>query len=571
VRALRQRRARFVAGCLAAIIGAGCMALSGPWRNELLAPGPLSTHHAHLIVHVGTTGERCAQCHAAGNSTLTEWLKGRESGAATQTALCMACHEKAIASGLATAAHNVPIEQLRSDGDVENDEAFWGSSRRDGAASIACSACHREHRGRNHDLTAISDAACQACHRERYHSFADEHPDFGAWPYERRTRIVFDHASHQRKHYPEEKQSFSCEACHQSDATGDRQLTRSYEVTCSACHDKSLAASLAEGVPLVALPTLDLAALSDAGHSVAPWPADADGDFDGAVPIFARLLLAADPQAAAAMEELGPAFDFYDLDPDNVDQVAAAAAVARHLKALIDHLAARGQPALADRVAVILGRDVTREELEAMAGRLSPDAADAFRSRWFAAAADAGESVEDRAAMRNLVPGGGWVRDDVTLSLRYHAAGHDDPWLRAWLDILAEAADGPRASVAAPLLQAALKPTAAGQCGSCHSLERNAAGRLAVQWHAFQPADGPRRLTYFSHKSHLLQTQLRDCTACHRAAARPDAAGEDVGDDPHQFVAGFEPLTKAACIECHTASAAGNACTQCHRYHGGGD
>jgi hypothetical protein len=63
--------------------------------------------------------------------------------------------------------------------------------------------CHREHQGAEFDLTAMNDSGCQTCHQQRYESFAADHPDFGAWPYERRTRIAFNHSSHQAKHFPE--------------------------------------------------------------------------------------------------------------------------------------------------------------------------------------------------------------------------------------------------------------------------------------------------------------------------------------------------------------------------------
>ena len=39
VRSLRVRRGRFIAGIALAALGAIIMALSGPWRNEFLAPG----------------------------------------------------------------------------------------------------------------------------------------------------------------------------------------------------------------------------------------------------------------------------------------------------------------------------------------------------------------------------------------------------------------------------------------------------------------------------------------------------------------------------------------------------
>jgi hypothetical protein len=512
LRALRSRRGRFVAGFFVAAVGAACMALSGSWRNAIVAPGPLAIHHAHLV-EGAATGKGCAQCHPRAGESSSAWLGVGETTATkvSQTSLC-----------------------------------------------VACAACHREHRGRGHDLTAISDAACQACHREQYDSFAEGHPDFGLWPHERRTRIVFDHASHKQKYFPTENSEFACATCHAPDASGERQLTLGYEESCAACHDKGLAVSVAQGAPLVALPMLDLEALADAGHAVEPWPEEAAGDFDGKLPVATRVLLSAKPQAAEALVELGAEFDFFDIDPDDEEQLAAAAIVAAALRDLVDELAEGGQSALAERLAAVLGRDVTAAELDALAGGLAPNETGAYRDRWFSDSDAAGEKAAERVR-------GGWSRDDATLSLRYQPAGHADPWLRAWLDVLAEAATGPRADVAEPLLRAALAPTAPGQCGSCHSVERDNAGRITIQWRAFTGAgDGPG-LTHFSHRSHVLQSQLRDCTACHEMTP---AATSSASDNPRQFVAGCAPLRKAACVTCHTTAAAGAGCTLCHSYHG---
>lgn len=574
VRSLRTRRGRVAGGCFVAAIGAAMMTLSSSWRNELIAPGPLSAHHAHLVEGANAT-KRCAQCHAAGNATLASWagMGGTPTVAAeTQSALCMSCHERSIPIALATSAHNKPLAGLRHlVGDGES-LATGSGSLRDAAAPIACAACHREHQGRDHDLAAIADSACQACHRERYHSFEKGHPDFGVWPYVRRTRIAFDHAAHQLKHHPAQQRAFACADCHASDATGERQLTRSYPESCAGCHEKALLVSLADGVPLIALPTLDVAALRNAGLEISNWPAAADGDFDGTLPAPTALLLAGKPAAADALALLGPNANSFDVDPEKKNQLAAAATIARELKALIDDVATRGQDTIKERLSAVLGREATAAEIDALSGGLSSDVAEAYRQQWFGAAE---ASAANTGPPRDQAAGGAWTRDAATLSLRYHAAGHADPWLRAWLDVLAAASTGPRAKIAEPLLRAVLKPTAAGQCGSCHSVERDESGMLAIQWRPMQPDKEPAALTRFSHASHLDQTALRDCTACHQfalpSASAASATSAYASDDPRQFVAGFKPLTKSTCVACHTAGGAGNSCTECHRYHGGAE
>jgi hypothetical protein len=540
------------------------MALSGDWRNELIVPGPLSAHHAHLA-QGANANLRCALCHAAADNSAGQWLGVSTVSTATTTSqatLCLNCHNATIAADHAVAAHTVAWERLQTPAS--------GQGRRDPTEAIACSACHQEHQGRMHDLTAMTNDACQACHAETYHSFADGHPEFGAWPYKRRTRIAFDHASHSLKHNPAAKQPFACATCHAADATDDRQLTRSYEATCAACHDKGLKVSLAGGVPLLSLPTLDTELLHEAGAGLGDWPTDADGDFDGALPIWTMLLLASDDNAAAAQASLGPQFNFFDIDVENDEQLAQAAALAQALRRLVEDIATRGPDAVAERLEVVLGRPADEASVGAISAGL-PAAAMAFRDRWFPVA---GASGGPRDAGQGGANSTRWRHDEANFSLRYEASGHADPWVRAWLDILATAATGPRAAIAEPLLRQAMRPTAAGQCGSCHTVEHTTTGGLAIQWHAGTSAShvtARDSFTRFAHKSHLVQSQLRDCKSCHAIVASVASDEGPTTFDPHRFVADFAPMSKAECAACHMPTAAGDRCTQCHQYHGHGE
>jgi hypothetical protein len=277
----------------------------------------------------------------------------------------------------------------------------------------------------------------------------------------------------------------------------------------------------------------------------------------------AKLLVAADPRGAAALARLGPEFDFFDVVIDQPEQLAAAGDVAIVFKELLADLSQRGQPAIVRRLERLIGRRLTAAEREALVGGLSPDVINAFAAQWFDATPAAAHAAADRNSQRERVAAGGWARDDQSFSLRRHGIGHADPWMRAWLDVMAEAASGPHAVVAEPLLETALKPTAVGQCGSCHTVRRGEDGRPAIQWRPLQPDDKSPGLTHFAHGPHLIQSQLSDCTSCHTIAAEPD------GSAPSAVAADFAPLTKAACVECHTRAAAGDGCTQCHDYHGG--
>ena len=252
--------------------------LNAPWRNEVIAPGPLTSEHAQLLRRAGQPPQ-CAACHTAATDGLGRWTASLVLGHGdrrSQSELCLKCHETALDRENTLDPHSVPPQLLarlqHQDPPIRN-VSLSLSPPLPQSSSIACATCHHEHQGPGHDLTALTDRACQTCHQKTYHSFATDHPDFGPWPYERRTPIAFDHGAHQAKHFAEKKQPFDCRACHVPDQTSSVQLLASYEVACAKCHDEKIATSVAPGVPMLALPTLDVAALSAAGHDIGSWPA----------------------------------------------------------------------------------------------------------------------------------------------------------------------------------------------------------------------------------------------------------------------------------------------------------
>jgi hypothetical protein len=576
VLSLRQRRGRFVAAIAIAALGALCMALSGSWRNEFLAPGPLSMHHAQLLEGENAT-LRCAQCHAAGLASIGSWWQHSFDGgelSPTQSTLCLECHRDKIGQEFALASHGVQLASLERMTDLRQErqgnaapaDVPWDQRPRNPNEPIACSACHREHQGRMHDLAAVSSVACQSCHRAEFDSFAHGHPEFGQWPHLRRTGIAFDHAAHQLKHYPEEKQEFSCAACHKTDATGQRQLTASFAESCANCHDKSIAASFADGVTFLSLPTVDADTLADHNIDLGPWPAAATGDFEGAPPTAAKVLMQADAAGAAALGVLGPDFDLYDVDIDDPTQLRAAVQTAESIRAIVNELADQGQPALAARLKTVLGRELTAEELSALAGRLSAERIGEFRDQALLGKPSPTPTASGGSRPKQPPAPGEWSHDATTLTLRYQPTGHADPWLRAWLDVLAEGASGKQAKLFEPLLAQAMKPTAPGLCGSCHSIDR-VDGRLAIQWELHDPTREPRSFTRFNHAPHIVLPKAGDCASCHQFAVGADFMASYAERDPHRFTSGFAPMSKAACAACHTPAAAGDSCTQCHRYH----
>jgi hypothetical protein len=578
-RSLRTVRGRFVRACAFLTVGAAIIGLSANWRDRAIAPGPLARQHAQLMERSGAAAN-CAACHAAAEQNVAGWMASlvvARGDRSSQSQLCMKCHAKTISTELALAAHNVPVDLLQrvSDGGVRQAVATEGRS-------IACSACHREHHGTQVNLTAIDNVACQSCHRQRFESFATDHPDFGIWPYERRTRIAFNHASHRDKHFAEKKKSFDCSACHTEDATGKVQLTASYEATCATCHDEKISTRVARGVPMLSLPTMDVAALHAAGFEVGAWPKGATGDFDGRLPPVMKLLLAADPAAAVAMAKLGPDFDFQDVNPKDREQLGACAALATATRSLSAELAESADATIRTRLQKVLGRSISDSQVRTLVGGLSADTLRTAVDGWFAGT-KLGTVVASATTVANVNPAtsklknertpivfapvGTWFRDEGSLSIRYRPSAHADPVLATWLTVLAETPDLNQRPVAAAMFKELSKPNSPGLCASCHSVERNAQNQLTINWRAYDRTAEPRGFTKFSHGPHLLLPPLADCTHCHTIDDKASSAIAYTDFDPARFVGDFAAMSKRQCAECHTAKAAGNACQKCHNYH----
>jgi hypothetical protein len=581
VRNLRAMRGRFIAACAIAVLGALFIVLGSSWRDRIIRPGPLAQQHAQLLEPADGGAPNCRACHAAAAQNIAGWttsLVMTRDDQPSQSQLCMNCHAKSIPTATFLTAHNLPVALLdrvtKSRGpQMAAATAASNQNSPAGSRDMACSACHREHHGAQVDLTAVDNVACQTCHQQRFQSFATDHPDFGAWPYERRTRIIFDHASHQGKHFAEKKQAFDCRTCHVKDGSGAVEKTVNYEKACASCHDEKIATSVGRGVPMLTLPTLDVDALKKVGHDIGAWPKGATGDFDGRLPPAMKLLLAGDPATAKAIEKLGAGFEFQDVDSTNTEQLAAVAELAKGIKALISDVSRRGPAVVRERLSATLERDVTTSEVATLTVGMSADTTRGLAG-WLGLGLTADESPTQNASTPTLErltapfgPAGTWTRDEATFSVRYRPSVHADPVLASWLELLAKTPHLESQPVAAAMLKELRKVTAPGLCASCHSLEQGAYGSLTINWRAYDRSMEQRGFTKFSHGPHLVLPQLENCTSCHQIEAKVSTAASYANLNPQQFVSEFKPLTKQQCAACHAKTAAGDACQSCHNYH----
>ncbi len=383
-RSLRWWRGRLTFAITAMTLGALVVLFNSKSRNEFLAPGALSSSHGQIIVG----NDRCVQCHGAGSGSLFSWVTDAFSGGQTfhdsQSDLCMSCHKNTIDSELATHAHNLPFESLEEL--TEKAAARLGlvsSNNSDTKTPIACSHCHKEHQG-NIDLKHVADQNCQSCHLESFAHFANDHPEFSlvSQSTEERT-IKFDHVSHFGKHFEAAGKEFACSMCHESDLSGQTQLTKPYALSCAECHEQGIRQSMQPGWDFISLPIVDLQAINSANHSIGNWPAGSTGDFDGELPAILQLLICSDPDSAKALERLGKGFQFIDIDPDDAGQLDDAAIVLWQIKFLLFDLSLNGKEAVRARLEKLLHVRIDDVKLDQLMGGLDKNYFAAIVAKWF--------------------------------------------------------------------------------------------------------------------------------------------------------------------------------------------
>ena len=574
-RSVRARRGLLTLGAAALVFGLWALTVSGPWRSEILAPGPLSQVHGQIL-----TGEqRCAACHPAAEAGVATWLlatvPGGDPFTTSQTDLCLDCHDKSLAVETARLAHGIDPAILSQI--TEQHVASLGLvNKRDIPAhlqgEIACSTCHREHRGAA-NLSALTTEQCQSCHQQQIDGFENGHPEFADWPYGQESSVNFDHAAHVAKHFKQVNRSMSCQECHVSD-DDEVYAVASYETTCAACHDKFL--EQVDDVAFLSLPSIDPGALARIRLTVGQWPDVAAGGFDGGVPIFARILLLTDIRAKAAMERLGFDFEFIDIDHNDKQQLRDAAQIAWSLKKLIYELATDGQLGIKRRLQKLLGRELVPREMRYLSGRFPPSVFRAAQRQWFpdlaeeiatrqlvAAEAPAESALED-GNPKQAVAAGGWYVDHEICAIFYQPAGHSDELTRGWIDFLAELTERAAADADYQWRKEFTGYGLANQCATCHT-----AAAQGV-WTRERSPSNTRSFTHFAHGPHLVLPAFADCTSCHELHLEAaSSSNDDLAISPRDASSGaeFVALNQADCATCHTADGAGNDCTQCHRYH----
>ncbi len=389
---MRTQRKRWSLWATALTVGLVVLILSGGMAKELLMPGPLSQPHANLT--------DCKTCHAGVEPDNLGWLHQFTAsvGPKQNAELCISCHD---VGAQPFAPHTNPVEQLKrmteaytsspKSRPVQSDSwvhtiAFPGPDPKPAPAEaqVYCATCHEEHQGLYSDLTTLSNDRCQTCHTSKFGTFADSHPQFEDYPFDRRTRIAFNHKSHFGKHFPKTKEAATpgqitpgvCADCHQPGPAQKYMEIRSFEAMCHSCHNKDVLGTNradSKGVEFLTVPGLDVATLVERGKDVGEWPADSEAP----VTAFIKMLLPAETKDVAGIKDL---LDLTDAKEEDLDKVKT---LAWSIKRLFLKLERGGLPTTMELPPNADGTEIDRTQVARMAGMLSHDVIKAGNQEWF--------------------------------------------------------------------------------------------------------------------------------------------------------------------------------------------
>ena len=300
--------------------------------TQFLMPGPLASAHGAI--------ENCSACHTQAGSGKLSWLHGLVAGdPRADSKACLTCHQM---PDTAFNAHGASTEVLKQITDQLSETAAatpapqWARTQSIAfptddvvARGLNCATCHQEHQGVGFNLSRISNEKCVSCHVVRFDSFDDHHPKFDNYPFKRRTRIVYDHAAHFSKHFPEVAKKYparripdTCSTCHNSQQDRRVMAVAPFEQTCTTCHlDQILGkerASGPKGIAFLTLPGLDLQTLREKNALIGEWPDASEAELTP----FMKVMISRNEQGRALIKTVD-SLTLQDLTDASDDQIKA--------------------------------------------------------------------------------------------------------------------------------------------------------------------------------------------------------------------------------------------------------
>lgn len=510
-----------------------------------LMPGPLSGAHSNFALDE----KGCTACHEAHGKGVLAWAEAFVTSQSVGES-CTSCH---AFGGPKNSPHNATFTTAAFKADSPSAQM-----------QTDCVMCHTEHKGEDANIAPMKDAQCNSCHQATISGFSKDHPDFGdRYPHASRGAIQFNHVKHFNEHFPKENVTRTCVECHDTKRAGLTVPAGSFEQNCASCHTDGI---VDRPFYLIGVPFME----ED------PFDAEAVAEVCGLTPDQIEYLQArADGDKDAEAPE--PYEFFYEDEGDNITAILALAlgvpnddldAYTTPVGELYMEIAEGGATPLVNRIEALPGEPRAAELLRGLDGELLRRAACAWMQKTYY------EAPSESA-------GGGWTASDLTVT--YVPTGHADPVARAWFNyavnapLAAEAAGAGEDVVAGAeaLRDALLADSGFGNCTKCHAVtevtdSEGASGdsgkRLVVEW-GFQPVDDRPYMKY-DHGPHInLLGPGTLCTTCHKPNPNAEYAASFTHFDANDYQAGFQPVAKQTCTECHTRAKVRQDCLLCHEYH----
>jgi predicted CXXCH cytochrome family protein len=313
--------------------------------TRFLMPGPLTSTHGAI--------KNCVTCHTASGSGSGKfsWMHGLVAGdPLADSKACLTCHKMpttaffphgASAGALLQSTNRLTKIAAKTTAPLSARIQNTAVPSRDIVArGLFCSTCHKEHRGTNANLSTMSNEQCRSCHVLKFDSFDHGHPQFENYPFNRRTRIIYDHAAHFDKHFPEVAKKdaskhipTTCSTCHNSRADKRIMGVAPFEQTCSGCHLNQITgkerASGPKGIAFLTLPGLDLQTLKKKNIPIGEWPDASEAELTP----FMKVMISRSKKGRALIKIVN-GLNIQDLSKASDDQITAAKDLVWEIKRL---------------------------------------------------------------------------------------------------------------------------------------------------------------------------------------------------------------------------------------------
>ena len=564
----RAKRGKLISRALIFSVVLLVLILASPWQSQFIDPGELSDKH-HF------DGVKCSLCHVADGDSTLQWLASAfsDDDIKAKNAKCSNCHRLGLNGEM---PHSLSAQQwakhIGKDLTEKND--------------IACASCHKEHRGADNNLLAVSNGQCDSCHEKSQIDFQHQHVEFTQYPYTRRTRLAFDHTAHIKDYFTKEKSKLmapeKCASCHELDVSKKHMLVKGFETACVACHAKDTTGEKLDekGIAVISLPALDLETLSASNIHIGNWPQDLEDE--ELAPIM-MLLLSSNKELQPVLKLIASGqLVLSDLGDQNKATLLHVQRLVLGIKQLLFTLSIQGQAALLDAFKKSLHTQLNETQAAALVAKLPADLIMNVLASWMPALSkemavyDAGKAVRTKAvATRALlstdlsaedwVSHGGWYAQDF--SLYYRPSGHQDAFLKAVLDLSA-VTKNTNDVVKLKAFEYLSYVKRSGQCIKCHSIDEVDAN-ISINWKAKQQGQIAHQFNRFNHSSHFSLLTDQGCLSCHQLNETADVIKSFKTHNPFVFESNWQSIEKSRCAQCHNEDTGLDNCTLCHNYHVG--